>query len=115
MALVLGQNGTFRRTEKWSLVLPEAKAKQSCRGQCPRPSKHSACGGGGPLGLQDRGFAGGAIPTVATAPEASGLPGSSASPSALLRTVHWANSTCSHDLPAASEQPRGSASQKGGS
>ena len=105
MALVSGQNGTFRRTEKWSLVLPEAK--ESCRGQCPCPSKHRASGGGGPLGWQERGFAGGAIPTVTTAPEASGLPGSPAGPSALQRTVHWADPTCSHDSPEASEQPRG--------
>lgn len=62
------------------------RGKGELRGPGLAISKHSASGEGGPLGLQEHGFTGGAIPTVATAPEASGLPGSSASLSA--------NSTC---------------------
>lgn len=114
MALVSGQNGTFRRTEKWRLVLPEAeaKAKESCGGQgWPCPSKHSASGGGGPWACRSM-----------ASPVCHPHCGHSArswwpsrlicKPVGLQGIVRSPNSTYSHDSPAASEQPRGSASPK---
>lgn len=60
---------------------PRGKGKGELWGPGLAVSIKTQCKQGrGTLGLQEHGFTGGAIPTVAIAPEAGGVPGSSASP-----------------------------------